>query len=112
MIEQPPQRQLRYTRNVVLGFLNRLVPIINRGVEPTSWYRDSSHNRSVGGNADSQHLLGFAVDLAGSRSQLQALARAARSAGLTAVDEGDHVHVQAFPAGVIRGRGYGWLYDL
>lgn len=45
----------------------------------------------------SQHLLGFALDLVTPRPA--ALVRGLNAAGLFAVDEGDHVHVQAFRAG-------------
>jgi uncharacterized protein YcbK (DUF882 family) len=67
----------------------------------TSWWRSKQRNAQVGGAITSQHLLGLAVDVVpagGSRSELL---RRLRAAGLVALDEGDHVHVQAFRAGTI-----------
>ena len=65
----------------------------------TSWYRDASDNARVGGAPNSQHLLALAVDaLVEDRRRFVSIAR---HFGLTAVDEGTHVHLQAFPAGVI-----------
>lgn len=50
----------------------------------------------------SQHPLGTAIDLgvrtATERARAQELARRWRSLGLTALDEGDHIHLQLFPA--------------
>ncbi len=113
IVEPPPQRQLVYTRPVVVEFLRRFLSVYHGGVEATSWYRDPTHNRSVGSTEpDSQHLLGLGIDVSGSRYQLSQFADDAREAGLIAVDEGDHVHVQFFPAGHIRRAGYGWLFDL
>ena len=65
----------------------------------TSWWRSRSRNSSVGGAIYSQHLLGFALDLVSPRPA--ALVRGLSAAGLVAIDEGDHVHVQAYRAGQI-----------
>jgi hypothetical protein len=72
-------------------------------VTVSSWYRNPTDNERVGGNKDSQHLLGAAVDLVASRpSELyQELTRR----GFVVVNEGDHLHVQAWPAGVARRAG-------
>lgn len=70
------------------------------GVYATSWWRSPDWNRNVGGNAFSQHLGALALDIGGTRDQLRGAVDAARSVGLVAVDEGDHVHVQLLPAGV------------
>lgn len=112
MIEGPPAELLRYTRRATHAFVERVVPALRREVQLSSWYRAPSHNRSVGGHPDSQHLLGLAVDVVGSRWAMEAFAAAARSQGLVAVEEGTHVHVQLFPAGWIRHQGYGWLFDV
>lgn len=66
-----------------------------------SWFRTLYVNRINGGAPDSQHLLGFAVDLA--RKNVPAQLAAARRLGLIAVDEPakNHVHVQAYPAGTL-----------
>lgn len=67
----------------------------------TSWWRDIGDNARAGGHSHSQHLLGLALDVVplapGTPAQLAA---AARAAGLVAIVEGDHVHLQKSPAGV------------
>lgn len=65
----------------------------------TSWFRDRAENARVGGAEYSQHRLGFAIDLV--TADPRAIAQRMRDAGLVPVVEGDHVHVQAFRAGVI-----------
>jgi Peptidase M15 len=65
----------------------------------TSWWRSRSRNSSVGGAIYSQHLLGFALDLVTPRPT--ALVKSLNAVGLVAIDEGDHVHVQAYRAGQI-----------
>ena len=63
----------------------------------TSWARAIAPNARVGGHPDSQHLLGWAVDVAPRyESQLRARLRYR----WVLVPEGDHVHVQMFAAGV------------
>lgn len=75
------------------------------GARVTSYVRSVDHNREVGGDPHSQHLLGIAADLAPSSYRLVQIAQ---SMGFGYVlDEGDHVHVQLFPAGSLPG----WLFD-
>lgn len=69
----------------------------------TSWWRTPSQNRAAGGRRDSQHLVGSAIDVCS--SDTRELARAFSSQGLVAVDEGSHVHVQVWPAGILRAAG-------
>lgn len=69
----------------------------------TSWWRTPSQNRRVGGSPDSQHLVGSAVDLCSTDNNL--LERLLDQTGLIAVNEGDHVHVQVFAAGMLRASG-------
>ncbi len=70
----------------------------------TSWYRTPAENVRVGGSGPrgygvggplSQHLIGLAVDLVGADAQ------ALRREGLLVIDQGTHVHVQGWPAGVL-----------
>lgn len=72
----------------------------NLDVAPTSWYRTPAENAAVGGDPFSQHLVGWALDVTGPGSSLYA--KQARVAGLTAEVEAGHVHVQLFPAGILR----------
>lgn len=71
----------------------------SRSVALSSWWRSRSENSRVGGDASSQHLVGFAADLV--VDDPAAVVDRMISVGLTAVDEGDHVHVQLLPAGVV-----------
>lgn len=72
------------------------------GLILTSYYRDPATNRQVGGARLSQHLVAVAGDFAGPPAERQHLAQHARQAGLIAVDEGTHLHLQLFPAGTLR----------
>ncbi len=77
--------------------LFRLVP----DLRPTSWFRDVAANVAAGGDAESQHLFALAVDGIGSRDALRRALVIAPGLGLIPVHEGDHVHVQLFPAGAL-----------
>lgn len=86
-----------------------LVEIDQGGSEPTtltSWYRTPSDNRRVGGDPDSQHLVGLAFDVVPgkgtSRLAINEAAQAFARAGFAVVPADRHVHVQTFPAGVLR----------
>jgi len=72
----------------------------------TSWYRTPNENRRVGGDPDSQHLVGLAFDVVpGKGSSLLALKEAEQrftQAGFHAIAESKHVHVQTFPPGILR----------
>ena len=80
-----------------LNFIAREFP----NWQATSWYRSPSRNFIVGGAARSQHLLAWAVDFTGPRDEAAFMLATARSVGLVAVDESDHIHLQMYPAGVI-----------
>lgn len=109
MIAPPPARVVSALRPQLERFLAQLRAVREppgMRVSFTSWWRSKQRNLQVGGARTSQHLLGLAVDVVpvgGSRSELL---RRLRAAGLVALDEGDHVHVQAFPAGVIPATWY------
>lgn len=79
------------------------------GASYSSYVRTAAHNAEVGGAPTSQHLIGTAIDLVPGRgSSNRTIAAQARAMGFGYVlDEGDHVHVQLFPAGVIPQ----WVYD-
>jgi hypothetical protein len=66
----------------------------------TSWWRSPQHNAEVGGDADSQHQLGTAVDVIPA-----AAGSALRAAGFVVVTYSSHAHAQAFIAGEARRAG-------
>ena len=103
---RPPPSILAALRPEILEFARRLRSVRGSyGV--SSWWRSVEHNRDVGGNAFSQHLLGLAVDTTPTPTANRAeLAAAFRAAGLVAIDEGDHIHVQRYPGGVAPRRWY------
>ncbi len=63
----------------------------------SSWWRSPIGNQRVGGNPNSQHLLGLAFDLVVPNPQL--VVTALNRQGVIALNEGDHVHVQLLAAG-------------
>jgi uncharacterized protein YcbK (DUF882 family) len=64
----------------------------------TSWIRSPKRNHDVGGLANSLHLTGLAVDVkCDDPATTKILATAARRAGLDAVEEDDHLHLEADP---------------
>lgn len=92
-------------------FFMRYIGIL-QGYAPSavsSYIRSVDHNAAVGGASNSQHLVGTAVDLvplAGGSMQL--IEYVAKTMGFGYVlNEGDHVHVQLYPAGTIPQ----WVYD-
>jgi len=97
-----PTEQREFNRKL------RLLESVQRNARLTNQLRDAARNRVVGGNAFSQHILGLAGDYVLPRGEVQAFMQSARDLGLSPVDEtvktkgtGPHVHVQAYPAGVI-----------
>lgn len=64
------------------------------GVQMTSGLRTPERNAAVGGKPNSQHLRGTAGDYVVPQAQKADFMRQVESAGLQAIDEGDHVHVQ------------------
>lgn len=105
----PPQsiffRVEQMAPGVYRAFITRLISaasVTPFTVTVTSWWRGPSENLHAGGSPDSQHLIGLGIDLAPSSGQLVANLT---NSGLIAIDEGDHVHVQAWPAGVARSSG-------
>jgi len=91
----------------ILNFYWRAVRLFFQfpGLQLTSWFRTPETNRDVGGDPESQHLFGLAWDVTAPPQLLGAIARAGRGLGITAVEERDHVHLQAFPAGALARAG-------
>lgn len=62
----------------------------------TSWIRTPARNKRVGGGEASRHLVGMACDLVCDNPENNAdLIKHARALGLDAVNEGDHIHIEA-----------------
>ncbi|MHC4607351.1 MAG: D-Ala-D-Ala carboxypeptidase family metallohydrolase [Planctomycetota bacterium] len=99
MVEVPPPRvisnHLPELREFFLALFELRVP---RSTLVTSWYRDPEKNAAVGGHPRSLHLSGLALDLVLPTRDVAGFVAMARAAGLIAVAEPDHVHVQALSA--------------
>jgi uncharacterized protein YcbK (DUF882 family) len=66
----------------------------------TSWIRSRDRNAKVGGHPNSYHQCGLAVDVVIEDEDLKSrFKRRMWKFGFGVLDEGDHVHVQAIPAG-------------
>jgi len=102
---QPPASVVGFWRPWILAMLRRAVYAWQPGLTPTSWWRSPAENKRVRGDAESQHLFGLALDVAGPPVELARFARLAEASGLVAVSYGTHVHVQLFPAGTLRRAG-------
>ena len=102
-VRAPPPELVRAYPEFYAWLLPRLNLIARTfpNAQATSWWRSNARNFEVGGAARSQHLLAWAVDFAGPRDEAQGMVELAQALGMVAVDEGDHVHVQMYPAGVI-----------
>lgn len=105
---QPPRMLVLRIEQRIPGFWAQLAASIDRAIAGrnvtlTNWYRDPAHNARVGGAPGSQHRWGTAIDVAGPD---QALVGAALKAdGWKVLDEGDHVHAQAFDPGALARAG-------
>lgn len=90
---------------VFVGAANRALLELHQGgadVVVTSWWRGPAFNSEIGGASGSQHLVGAALDVAGPNA---AIFSAFSRQGFVCVDEGSHVHVQTWPAGVLARSG-------
>lgn len=84
------------------GFFRRFAGALDSALEDvevtaTSWFRSATRNAAVGGAVASQHRWGCAVDLVLAPGDKPRAVQRLKAAGFWVVDEGDHVHVQAFP---------------
>jgi len=93
----------------IRSFFGRILRSIPRAdasrLTVSSWYRTPSQNRSARGDPDSQHLFALGMDITGPRDVLARVAKFARLAGLVAVLEGSHLHLQLFQAGALARAG-------
>ena len=91
----------------ILNFYWKAFGVASRfaGVRLTSWYRTPERNRLEGGSPESQHLFGIAWDVQVPLGSIASFVHLAENAGLSAVREKRHVHLQLFPAGVLARAG-------
>jgi len=80
-----------------ISHLNNVLPSHRGSV--SSWWRDRRTNQIHGGEEFSQHLLALAIDL--EVEDPDRLVRELMREGLVVIDEGDHIHAQLFPPGVV-----------
>jgi len=94
----PPDHVLLAVRSDLLNFIFALDRIpFRQGSAITSWWRDPAVNQAVGGSPLSQHLIGLALDVV-TPNPTEVVA-AAFQAGIVAIDERTHVHLQLRQAG-------------
>lgn len=85
---------MKINLSMFLMMIHTLCTIHNASV--TSWIRTVKRNRALGGRIDSRHLIGMAVDLVcDSAADKPLIISAAHRLGLDAIDEGDHIHIEA-----------------
>lgn len=105
MIERPPDQLVYAVERQAPGVYAQFFGALQRAhyqipVQVTSYWRSKGKNESVGGAGASQHLIGTAMDLVYPNAAAKRAAIANMKAmRLVVVDEGDHVHVQAWSAG-------------
>lgn len=102
-LESPPIELVVRYDSVYRWLIPRLNFLFDKfpNAVPTSWWRSELKNMEVGGAAYSQHLLGWAVDWALPAREHRAMVQLTEHLEMVGIDEGDHVHIQIFPAGVI-----------
>jgi len=108
----PPRNVVRFFEDIIPGFWGRWIGAAEWALREidadvggdttiTSWHRSQSKNRRVRGLPDSQHLVGLALDI--ETQDLNEAADRFRQAGFIAVPFRPlHLHVQTFPAGLLR----------
>jgi len=106
---QAPPRELLLSgfQPFILAFFFRAVLVLRAAPSAviTSWFRSVQANISEGGDPQSQHLFGLAMDIDVPRASVAHVLEVARGVGLVAVDERTHVHLQLFPAGALARAG-------
>lgn len=94
------------TRGFIVDYLRLLIPHIPAGVHLASWFRDADRNATVGGHPESQHLYALATDWTGDPLALRQFELFVEAHDLVAINEGDHLHIQRFPHGVLASAGF------
>ena len=116
----PPVHIVRFWEQAIPGFWLKWISAADHALRQidddaggdtiiTSWFRSPAENARVGGNPDSQHLVGLALDVVpGKPSFKLAISEASNrfmEAGFVTVPAERHLHIQTFPAGVLRSVG-------
>lgn len=104
MAQAPPASIWRPIEGLAPGVYSEFIRAVVAGIgtrraSVSSWWRSPAENRQVGGDPYSQHLLGLGVDLVVEDAQLAVTSLT--QFGLVALNEGSHVHVQRFAAGLV-----------
>lgn len=113
----PPIHILRFFEGIAPGFWSRWISSAESALRDidadaggdtiiTSWYRSPFQNRAVGGETDSQHLVGLALDVVPGKGNFKLAVSEASGrfmeAGFLTVPAERHLHIQTFPAGLLR----------
>lgn len=116
----PPRRIVAFFEGIIPGFWGRWLSAaiwalreidgdVGGDTIITSWWRSPGENRRVGGNPDSQHLFGLALDVVPGKPSFKLAVSEASSrfmeAGFVTVPAERHLHIQTYPAGVLRNAG-------
>jgi len=116
----PPREFVQFWETVLPGFWQVWIGAAERALREidddaggdtvvTSWFRTPAENRRVGGDPDSQHLVGLALDIVpGKPAILLAVAEASdkfEQVGFLVLPTRTHLHIQTFQAGALRQAG-------
>ncbi len=116
----PPVQIVRFWERILPGFWSRWLSAADQALREidddasgdtviTSWWRSPFENQRVGGLPDSQHLVGLAFDLVPGKPSFKLAVSEASSrfmeAGFITVPAERHLHIQTFPAGLLRSAG-------
>ena len=106
----PPRELIASMELHYPGFFRKLAVALDaalEGVDVTvvNWFRTAEHNAAVGGQVNSQHRWACAFDLVVPLAQRAQAKTRLQAAGFWVLDEGDHLHAQAFPAGALAKSG-------
>lgn len=101
MVVGPPFAIVSALHPELLDFVGKAIEALAYARNPrlTSWWRSVERNEAVGGHPFSQHLVALGLDVVADNPR--EFAAAARDAGLIAVVESDHVHLQLWEAGTL-----------
>lgn len=116
----PPSHIVRFWESLLPGFWSRWLGAADSALREidddaggdsiiTSWWRSPFENQRVGGLPDSQHLVGLALDVVPGKPAFKLAVSEASSrfmeAGFITVPSERHLHIQTFPAGLLRSSG-------